>query len=83
MPESRLRKKGSTFTAPTPRSTANRPNARWFAPVMVGLLVLGLAWVVVYYLTQGDWPIPNINSWNLLVGFGILLVGFGMLTRWR
>ena len=28
-------------------------------------------------------PNPSIDNWNLLVGFGILLVGFGMLTRWR
>jgi hypothetical protein len=82
MPESRTRKQGG-FMAPTPKSGVVKPNPRWFAPVMVGLLVIGLVWVVVYYLTQADWPIPDINNWNLVVGFGILLLGFGMLTRWR
>jgi hypothetical protein len=82
MPESKSRNKGS-FTAPAPKLGAMKPNPRWFAPVMVGLLVIGLAWVVVYYLTQNKYPIPDIDNWNLLVGFGILLVGFGMLTRWR
>ena len=59
------------------------PSPRWYAPVMVGFLVLGLVWVVVYYLSQTDYPVPGIGNWNLVAGFAILLVGFGMLTRWR
>jgi hypothetical protein len=82
MPESRLRRK-STFTAPTPKSSAPKPSPRWFAGVMVGFLVAGLAWVVTYYTTQGSYPIPGIKDFNLLIGFGVLLTGFGMLTRWR
>ena len=82
MPESRIRRK-SAYTAPSERSTAVRPNGRLFLPVMVGLLLLGLAWIVTYYLSQGSWPIPKIDDWNLAIGFGILLVGFMMTTRWR
>ena len=82
MPESRLRRKGA-YTAPTAKSAANKPNPQWFAPVMVGLLLIGLAWVVTYYITQGKYPIPNFETKNLIVGFAVLLAGFGMLTRWR
>ena len=82
MPEPRVRRK-SVYTAPTGRSSAQRPSPRWFAMVMVGLLLLGLAWVVTYYLSQGQYPIPNFHTKNLIAGFGVLLVGFGMLTRWR
>jgi hypothetical protein len=82
MPESRLRRKRE-FTPPPPKSSAPKPNPRWFAPLMVGFLIAGLVWVVVYYLSQGDYPIPGIHNWNLTAGFGVLLVGFGMLTRWR
>jgi Cell division protein CrgA len=82
MPESRLRRK-STFTAPAGKSAALKPSPRWFAGLMVGFLVLGLAWVVTYYITQGKYPIPGITDWNLVAGFAILLTGFGMLTRWR
>jgi hypothetical protein len=82
MPESRLRKKGA-FTAPPPKSPGPRPSPRWFAPVMVGLLILGLVWVVVYYLSQSKYPVPDIGNWNLVAGFAVLMVGFGMLTRWR
>ncbi|MFI7586040.1 cell division protein CrgA [Spongisporangium articulatum] len=82
MPESKSRDKGS-YTAPTAKSGVVKPNPRWFAPVMVGFLVLGLAWVVTYYVSQAKYPIPDGGNWNLMAGFGVLLVGFAMLTRWR
>jgi hypothetical protein len=50
---------------------------------MIGLLVIGLAWIVTYYLSQTKYPVPGWDTWNLVAGFGILLVGFGMTTRWR
>jgi hypothetical protein len=50
---------------------------------MVTLMLLGLVWVVVFYLSQGSWPISSLGNWNLAVGFGLMLVGFGMTARWR
>jgi len=50
---------------------------------MVGLLLLGLAWVVVFYVSQGLYPVPKIGNWNLGIGFAVMLTGFGMTTRWR
>jgi cell division protein CrgA len=82
MPESRKREKAA-FTAPPEKAAPLGPSPRWYAPVMVGFLVLGLIWVVVYYLSQTKYPVPDIGNWNLVAGFAILLVGFGMLTRWR
>jgi hypothetical protein len=82
MPESRVRRK-SAFTPPPPKAAPPKPNAVWFLPLMVGLLLLGLIWIVVYYLSQQLYPIPNIGPWNLAVGFGIMLSGFAMTTRWR
>ncbi|HVN13511.1 MAG TPA: cell division protein CrgA [Kineosporiaceae bacterium] len=82
MPESRVRKK-APYTPPAGKSQARKPNPRWFAPVMVGLMVLGLIWVVVFYVSQTAYPIPGIGNWNLVIGFGFLLAGFGMTTRWR
>ncbi len=81
MPESRLRKK-SAYTPP-PKPTAPKVNGRFFVPIMVTLLVVGLAWIVVFYITETQYPIPAIGYWNLAIGFGILLGGFGMTTRWR
>jgi hypothetical protein len=28
-------------------------------------------------------PVPQLGSWNILVGFGIAFIGFIMATRWR
>jgi hypothetical protein len=53
---------------------------------MVGLMVLGLAWIVVHYISAGSGhylPIPQIGRWNLAIGFALILAGFGMTTRWR
>lgn len=59
------------------------PNPVWFKPIMIGLMLLGLVWVLVYYLSAQRFPIPGIDVWNLVIGFGIAFVGFLMTTRWR
>lgn len=59
------------------------PNPVWFKPIMLGLMILGLIWVLVFYLSGSVYPIPGIGAWNLVVGFGIAFVGFLMTTRWR
>lgn len=82
MPESKVRRK-SIFTPPPAKSGPLKPNGRWFIPTMVGLLIIGLLWIVVFYISQTLYPIPKIGNWNLAIGFGLLLTGFGMTTRWR
>ncbi len=62
------------------------PNPVWFKPIMLGLMILGLLWVIVFYLSGGNnvaLPIPGIGAWNLVIGFAIAFVGFLMTTRWR
>ncbi len=59
------------------------PNAVWFKPVMIGFMLLGLVWILVFYITGMQYPIPGLQSWNLLIGLGIALIGFLMTTRWR
>jgi len=59
------------------------PNPVWFKPIMFGLMLLGLAWIIVYYVSQSALPIANLGDANILVGFGILFLGFLMTTRWR
>ncbi len=59
------------------------PNPVWFKPVMVGFLLLGLVWVIVFYLSGSTFPIPGIGGWNIVIGFGIAFIGFLMTMRWR
>lgn len=64
-------------------SSEDLPNPVWFKPVMFGFMLLGLVWILVYYISQGQWPIAALESWNILIGFGIAFIGFLMTTRWR
>ena len=59
------------------------PNPVWFKPIMLGLMILGLLWVIVFYLSNQALPIRGIAGWNLVIGFGIAFIGFLMTTRWR
>ncbi len=58
-------------------------NPSWFVPVMVGLMVIGLLWVVTYYITEYTYPVESIGRWNLGVGFALMMSGFMMTTRWK
>ncbi|PZE26005.1 MULTISPECIES: cell division protein CrgA [unclassified Curtobacterium] len=59
------------------------PNPVWFKPVMFGFMLVGLAWVIVFYVSQGTLPVPTLGSLNILIGFGIMFIGFLMTTKWR
>ena len=65
------------------RTGEQAPNAVWFKPVMFGFMLLGLIWIIVFYVSNNTLPIPNLSSWNILIGFGIMFIGFLMTTRWR
>jgi uncharacterized membrane protein len=82
VPESKRRKR--TERRPEELTAkGNKPNPVWFKPVMFGLMIIGLLWIIVFYITQGAWPLPAAGSWNIMIGFGIAIVGFLMTTRWR
>ena len=87
MPESSSRKKAA-FTPPPTRSPVKVGNPRWLVPVMLALFLIGLAWIVVFYLSQGQFPLDQvagvrIGQWNLAIGFGFVGLGFLLATRWR
>lgn len=69
--------------ASEPTKSDDAPNPVWFKPVMFGFMLIGLAWIIVYYVSQNSWPIPPLGAGNILVGFGIMFIGFLMTTRWR
>jgi hypothetical protein len=46
-------------------------------------MVTGLVWIVTTYLSSAQYPIPGLGNGNLAVGFALIIVGFGMTTRWR
>ena len=65
------------------RGGDDAPNPVWFKPIMFGLMLLGLLWIIVFYVSGSILPIAQLGQGNILVGFGILFIGFMMTTRWR
>jgi Cell division protein CrgA len=84
VPESKGRAKPK-YTPPTQGRTkkTTMANPPWFVPLMLGLMVVGLLWVVTFYVMEGKYPIPNFGYKNLVIGFGLMISGFMMTTRWR
>jgi cell division protein CrgA len=83
VPKSRVRKR-TVYTPPPQKAAARKVSAPWVGPAIVICLILGLAWIVTYYLSQGS--IPGLNSlgaWNLVVGFVFIIAGVTLATRWR
>ncbi len=84
MPESKSRKKKAYTPQAVAQDTVRPVSPNWWAPVMVTLFILGLIWIVVYYIAGNDLPImKNLGWWNVVVGFAFIAAGFGMSTRWR
>ncbi len=81
MPKSRVRSK-AVYTPP-PRSAKAKVSPPWLAPVMLGSLIVGLVWIVVFYVSQQKWPVSALGSWNLVVGFAFLVAGVVLSTKWR
>jgi hypothetical protein len=82
VPKSRSRKKVD-YTPPPTRSPSKRVSPPWVAPLMVGLFLVGIVWLVLFYVTNNDLPVSALGNWNLLVGFGFIIAGFGVSTQWR
>jgi hypothetical protein len=49
----------------------------------VGLIVIGIAWLVVYYLSSQQYPVEAWRYWNLAIGFGCMVSSLAILSRWR
>jgi hypothetical protein len=93
VPKSPVRKK-KVYTPPAelrpqPTAASKRPSPVWLPATAVALLVLGIAWMVVFYLTQGfvDAPalsfLANIGYWNFAIGFGAMIGALILLSKWR
>jgi hypothetical protein len=90
VPKSKVRKK-SVYTPPkgtlpgsAARAAAAAPSPRWYAPLMVALMLIGLVWIVVFYVAGDKVPFMNaIGAWNFAIGFGAMVIGLVMSMRWR
>lgn len=90
MPESSRRKK-KAYTPPAAKSDeapgripVKISGARWVAPVMVACFVIGLLWIVTWYVApENPLMAPLGNLGNVGVGFLFIAVGFFLATKWQ
>lgn len=93
MPKSKVRKKsttsGSTLSASNAESAALRakvaaPSGPIYLGVMLGLMLLGLIWLVVYYLWGKNIGfMTDLGNWNFAIAFALMVGGLLMTMRWR
>ncbi|WP_040338897.1 cell division protein CrgA [Candidatus Blastococcus massiliensis] len=91
MPKSKVRKK-SAYTPPESVLQARsaqaariaQPSPRWYVVLMIGLMLAGLLWIVVYYVAGEEIGfMASLNAWNFAIGFGAMVAGLIMSMRWR
>jgi hypothetical protein len=90
MPESSTRKPKAT-EAPRPAVLSDSEegeNPTWYKATMFGFMIAGLIWILTYYISSARFPLGSaafidLGNWNILIGFGIAMVGFVMTTKWK
>ncbi|MFD0360333.1 cell division protein CrgA [Nocardia sp. GCM10030253] len=88
MPKSKVRKKTDYTINPAGRTPvkvkAVGPSPVWYVAIMLGFMLAGLVWLLVYYLANDKigW-MADLGAWNFLIGFGLMVVGLIMTMRWR
>jgi hypothetical protein len=51
---------------------------------MLGLMIIGLAWIVVNYLAGEQIAfMAALGPWNYAIGFGLAIIGLLMTMGWR
>jgi hypothetical protein len=88
MPKSKLRKKVQEQHAHEEQihvaeGSPLLESPSWLAPVMIANFLIGLFWIVVFYVSQTKYPVPGIGAWNMIIGFTFIGVGFSLATKWR
>ena len=85
MPESKKRKK-AVYIPPPNMSPAKKkgPSPAWVPALMIALMLVGVAWLVVFYMVGSSMPVVGgLSNYNLLIGFGFIVAGFALSTQWR
>jgi hypothetical protein len=68
----------------TARVKVSGPSGPIYIGIMLGLMVLGLLWLVVFYLWGSHIPfMESIGNWNFAIGFAFMIAGLLMTMRWR
>jgi len=88
MPISKKRKKtelSQTHEKQLSQEPVNFDSPRWVAPLMVAFFIIGLLYVITFYLAGSS--VPGMSSLsaaaNIGIGFSFIIIGFFLSTKWR
>jgi hypothetical protein len=81
VPKSKTREK-AVYTPPVQKVQKIKvESSAWIPRFMVAFFLIGLAWMVAYYL--GFQSTQSLGVWNVVIGFGFIAGGFVVSTRWH
>jgi hypothetical protein len=78
MPKSRSKRRRYV---PPPRPRPKR-SAPWVGPTIVVSLVVGIVYILLFYMQILPPVLDNLNNFNLAIGFVPLIFGLILATRW-
>ncbi|MFT4148376.1 MAG: cell division protein CrgA [Micrococcaceae bacterium] len=58
-------------------------NPKWLKPAMFAALLLGFAWLIIYTLSDGLYPVVAWGGYNIFIGFALVILGFILATQWK
>ena len=93
MPKSKVRKK-TDFTvravSRTPVKVKAGPSSVWFVALFIGLMLIGLVWLLVFQLGATGLDVPgaltwmaNLGPWNYAIAFAFMITGLLLTMRWH
>ena len=67
-----------------PRRVKAPGSRRWVPPTFITVGLLGVAWLVTYYIAGRLIPfMSDLGNWNILIGMGGMAAAFAIATLWK
>ncbi len=93
MPKSKVRKKNDftvSAVSRTPVKVKAGPSSAWFIALFIGLMLIGLVWLMVFQLAATGLNPPemlnwmtNLGPWNYAIAFAFMISGLLLTMRWH
>lgn len=66
------------------RRTVMPGQRAWVPPLFITVGLLGVAWLVVYYVAGTMVPLmKDWGNWNILIAMGLIAAAFSLATLWK
>jgi hypothetical protein len=77
-------KKAAPARTATQAPKRRPPSPPWFGAMILAFFVIGIAYLLLYYFSNGGIAgMQDLGGWNILIGFGFVVIGLGVATQWH